>query len=59
MDVAQDDMTIAILRKEWDVLAENLPAGDLQLRVYRSIRWIEGAVERDEQGDDDAAFIFY
>ena len=59
METAQDDMTIAILRREWDVLAENLPAGDLQLRVYRSIRWIEGAVEKDEQGDDDAAFIFY
>ena len=47
------------MRNEWDKVADNLPPGELQLRVYRALRWIEGAVEKEELGDDDAAFIFY
>ena len=58
MEIAQTDITIDILKKEWDAVADNL-LDDLQLRVHRSIRWIEGAIEKDELGDDDAAFIFY
>ena len=50
------DITLETLHARWDRVRDTLPE-HLGLRVRRALSWLERAEK--EEGDDDAAFIFY